>query len=266
MKFYLTAIILLIFNAVYISSAVAVDTLKVVSYNVQVRPVLDNAGKLPDIGKRITDFDIVGIQELFVGAERLKNAASGMNFHYFAPRRHIFKIVNSGLAVLAKYPVESTAQEYFRQEGSFENVLGSKGIFMARIIIDGKPLDFYTTHLAAGREKDSGAARQAQTEQIIRFIQKHSPADHAVILTGDFNWKLNKLQDFTKIGLTHVVQTLKCPQEANIDHIFYRSGKNLKLTPQQWSVLKKPFQMPNGEYLSDHDPVLALFQIKTSGK
>ena len=266
MKSYLATIMLMIFSAVYASSAVADDTLKVVSYNVQVRPVLDDAGKLPEIGKRITDFDIVGIQELFVGAERLKNAAGGMNFRYFAPRRHIFKIVNSGLAVLSRYPVESTAQEYFQKEGSFENVLGSKGIFMTRIIIDGQVLDFYTTHLAAGREKDSGAARQSQTEQIIRFIQKHSPADHAVILTGDFNWKLNKLQDFTKIGLTHVVQTLKCPQEANIDHIFYRSGKNLNLTPQQWSVLKKPFQMPNGEYLSDHDPVLALFQIKTSGK
>ena len=96
MKSYLATIMLMIFSAVYASSAVADDTLKVVSYNVQVRPVLDDAGKLPEIGKRITDFDIVGIQELFVGAERLKNAAGGMNFRYFAPRRHIFKIVNSG--------------------------------------------------------------------------------------------------------------------------------------------------------------------------
>ena len=63
-----------------------------------------------------------------------------------------------------------------------------------------------------------------------------------------------------------MVQTLKRPKEANIDHIFYRSGKNLKLTPQQWSVLKKPFQMSNGEYLSDHDPVLAIFSINNSAE
>ena len=239
------------------------EILNVVSYNIQARPLLDNASaKVSGIGKRLTEFDLVGIQELFVGSSGFASGAAGMNFRYFEPKSHMCKIVNSGLAILSKYPVECTAQEYFEEEGSFQNVLASKGIFMARIRIAGRILDFYTTHLAAGREKDSGAARKAQSEQILSFIQKNSPPEHAVILTGDFNWKLKKLKLFEQLGLQNPAKQLKCEKNTRIDHIFYRSGKTLQFTPLQWNVLQKTFEKPNGDPFSDHDPVQAIFQIR----
>ena len=239
------------------------ETLNVISYNIQARPLLDNASaKVSAIGKRLTEFDLVGIQELFVGASGFASGAEGMNFRYFEPKSHAFKIVNSGLAILSKYPVEKTAQEYFENEGSFENVLASKGVYLARIRIAGRIVDFYTTHMAAGREKDSGAARKDQSEQILRFIQKNSPPAHAVILTGDFNWRLPKLKLFSQIGLQSVAEELKCEKNTRIDHIFYRSGKTLQLTPVQWNVQKESFQKSNGDSFSDHDPVQAIFQIR----
>ena len=170
------------------------ELLNVLSYNIQSRPVLDkSAEKNPQIGRRLTAFDLVGVQELFVGDGEFFRNTGGMAHVYFGKKRHAFKLVNSGLAVLAKCPAETSATEYFEDEGSLENRLGSKGILMVRYRIGGEPLDFYTTHLAAGTEEESGESRRNQVRQIIRFIKKHSPDGNAVILCGDFNLRLDKL-------------------------------------------------------------------------
>lgn len=238
------------------------ELLNVLSYNIQSRPVLDkSAEKNPQIGRRLTAFDLVGVQELFVGDGEFFRNTGGMAHVYFGKKRHAFKLVNSGLAVLAKRPAETSATEYFEDEGSLENRLGSKGILMVRYRIGGEPLDFYTTHLAAGTEEESGESRRNQVRQIIRFIKKHSPDGNAVILCGDFNLRLDKLAAFRELGLRNCAEVMGREKEAVIDHILYRSGSGLKLTPAGWNILNEEFRDKDGRPLSDHQPLQVIFRL-----
>lgn len=232
-------------------------------YNIQSRPVLDNASKKnPIIGRLLQKYDIAGLQEAFVSHEKIFKSADPLGGVYFGKRRHSFKLVNSGLAVLSKYPVEKAEAEYFKDEGSLENRLGSKGVLMARYVLNNAYLDFYTTHLAAGTEADSGESRRSEIKQIISFIQKNSPPENAVILCGDFNLPFDSLKTLLTFGMINCAEKLSLKVQG-IDHIFYRSGAKLKLTPVKWEILKTEFTFPDGKQLSDHLPIMASFQVNT---
>ena len=133
---------------------------------------------------------------------------------------------------------------------------------MIRCQVNGENLDFYTTHLAAGEGQKLLPSKSLQMEQILRFIRKHSPKEHAVILCGDFNLLLKDLKTLDGSGLINTAVELGLQKKTFIDHVFYRSGKNLLLKPTSWKVLKEDFSFPNGQPLSDHAPLLVQFQVK----
>ncbi len=242
-------------------------TLSVISYNIQARPVLDPcAWKSVRIGERLKRYDLIGIQESFHAHDSLfeKNEVHGKV--YFGKRRHCLKLVNSGLAILSRFPIEEVKAEYFEDEGSLENRLGSKGVLLARIRINGSVLDFYTTHLAAGSPGVSGEARVDELRQIAEFIRRNSPAENAVIINGDFNLTLrsrqNELRNFLKqTDLRNPAADLKCEKQSFIDHTFYRSGATLKLKPRTWKLLKQEFTDREKGALSDHHPLLVEFDL-----
>ena len=243
------------------------ETVSVISYNIQARPVLDScAWKSVRIGERLKEYDLIGIQETFHAHDSLfeKNNVHGKV--YFGKRRHCLKLVNSGLAILSRFPIEEVKAEYFEDEGSLENRLGSKGVLLARIRINGSVLDFYTSHLAAGSPGVSGEARVHELQQIAGFIRRNSPQENAVIINGDFNLTLRskdkELRNFlTQTGLSNPSTELNCEKQSFIDHIFYRSGTGLKLKPRTWKILKQEFTDREKGPLSDHHPLLVEFDL-----
>ena len=243
------------------------ETISVISYNIQARPVLDScAWKSVRIGERLKKYDLIGLQESFHAHDLLfeKNTVHGKV--YFGKRKHCLKLVNSGLAILSRFPIEKVKAEYFEEEGSLENRLGSKGVLMARIRINGSVLDFYTTHLAAGSPEVSGEARVHELQQIAKFIRRNSPRENAVILNGDFNLTLRsgdkELRNFlAETELSNPASELNCEKKTFIDHIFYRSGSKLQLIPRTWNLLKKEFTDPDSGPLSDHHPLLVEFDL-----
>ena len=238
-------------------------TIAVLCYNIQSRPVLDDSsGKNPRIGWKLARYDFAGIQELFASPGRMFEAAdSSLGRVYFGKRRHWFKIVNSGLAVFSKHRILHAEAEYFEDEGSLENRLGSKGVLMVRCEVNGAPLDFYTTHLAAGTEAVSGESRRKELRQIIAFIRRHSPAENAVILCGDFNLPEKALGVLAEFGLRNCASELGAGKKNAIDHIYFRSGKKLPLRAESWKIPNEDFRFPNGKALSDHAPVAATFRL-----
>ena len=243
------------------------ETLSVISYNIQARPVLDScAWKSVRIGERLKEYDLIGLQETFHAHDLLFEKNSVHGEVYFGKRRHFLKLVNSGLAILSRYPIEEVKAEYFEDEGSLENRFGSKGVLMARIRINGSVLDFYTTHLAAGSPGVSGEAREDELRQIAGFIRRNSPSGNAVIINGDFNLTLRskqkELRNFlAQTGLSNPAKELNCEKKTFIDHIFYRSGSTLKLKPRTWKLLKQEFTVSGKGPLSDHHPLLVEFDL-----
>ena len=135
---------------------------------------------------------------------------------------------------------------------------------MVRLQLNGAPLDFYTTHLAAGSPGVSGEARIAQLGQIAAFIRRTSPPENAVILCGDFNLTLHAKQKellnfLNETGLRNPVAELKCEKKSFIDHVFYRPSSSLPLKPLSWDVLKQEFPVSGPDALSDHAPIRVRF-------
>ncbi len=260
-------VFLLLAGALSMAQEVDMERFTVISYNVQSRPVLDDSKwKMPLIGERLKEYEIIGLQEAFRGQELLFAKCPKHGTFYEQGKRHAFKIVNSGLAIMSIYPLSDQTFVHFENEGSLENRLGSKGVMLGRIKIGDATLDFYTTHLAAGTETDSGAARGHELKQITAFIKKHSPPENAVIITGDFNCRFGgpgKILDafLTENGLEDSMKAFNGKHNEGIDHILFKSSPKLKLKVEDCKWLGEEFKDGAKGPLSDHVPLKAIFTI-----
>jgi hypothetical protein len=139
---------------------------------------------------------------------------------------------------------------------------------MARVSLDdGVVVDVYTTHAEAGSEDDDDAVRAAQFEQIAVYMEENS-AGNAIIFGGDMNLHTDPAdadhpddygvwQAFLEsTGLIDVCDALSCPEPERIDKFAYRNGGGVELEPLLWQFEAEKFIDPEGEPLSDHEPLL----------
>lgn len=260
----------------------------VIAYNVQARPVFDKSGaKFDAMSPLLNSYDIVAIQECFKKHNDLWEGTTHPVRIYHNTLRHPFKLVNSGLSILGRFPLDGVESIHFSVDGDGQNWPANKGLLMARFRAGGMPLDVYTTHFAAGRKERSRRDKPIQTREAIEFIQKHSPPEHAVIFLGDFNMKtlpeeqrmsaaeietakkdlsgLDREQCFqvlkAALGLTDVMDELHDEIISIPDHILYRSGTKARLTPTRFQFDDEKFYFENREPLSDHKPLIAEFRL-----
>jgi len=251
----------------------------ILTYNVQARPVFDDSKhKFTYISPLLNRFDICAFQECFKDHYRLWKEAMHPVKAYHAALKHSFELVPSGLSILGKFPLKGRDGIHFADEGDGQNWPASKGVLMASFDVHGMPLDVYTTHIAAGKHPPSMRAKFAQGDDIIRFIREKSPADHAVILLGDFNMRPSRgpedkeaNKDNPKVtGFDRIVSTLGMrdasdeingPTGTEIDRILFRPGQGQAMRVLSWQRDDPAFYDPDGKPLSDHKPVFVRFQL-----
>ena len=251
----------------------------VLTYNVQARPIFDDSKhKFKYISPLLNRFDICALQECFKDHRRLWKEAVHPVKTYHAALKHPFELVPSGLSILGKFPLQGADGIHFTDEGDGQNWPASKGVLMACFDVRGMPLDVYTTHTAAGKHPPSMRAKFAQGDDIIRFIREKSPADHAVILLGDFNMRPSRgpedkeaNKDNPKVtGFDHIVSILGMrdasdeingPTGTEIDRILFRPGQGQTMRVLSWQRDDSAFYDPDGKPLSDHEPVFVRFQL-----
>jgi len=262
----------------------------VATYNVRARPLLDDAGtKFTAIAPILDRFDIVALQECFTDHRLLWERTTFPVRVYDGSRTTWYRLVSSGLSVMARFRARTVEVEKFRDpEGlrylfrAKKDGLASKGILFARFEMgEGRFLDFYNVHMEAGSDEASNEARRLQTRQLISYVRSTSPPENAVLLVGDFNMRAkvqrgvrHKACSVDLRGLDRhelldaITRQLNLANSGNlagpapteqIDHIFYRPGSNLRLRPVAWRVDKALFQSKAGVPWSDHDPVIATF-------
>jgi len=160
----------------------------VCTYNVQGRPVLDDTkAKFPEIGQRLSPFDIVGLQECFVDDDLIFIHSDFPTMVYDGTLRSPFKLVGSGLANLGRFPVIEAIGMHYSSKGEFQNRPASKGILLTRHDIGGHTVDVYNTHMEAGGSDAAMEARRVQVKELAAFVHENSPPAHSVIFVGDFN-------------------------------------------------------------------------------
>ncbi len=239
---------------------------------------------IPKISPLLNNYDIVLIQENFVQEYGLYNEV-----------KHPYKLPAlspnegftnpSGLSQLSFFEIAHNYQQrWFDCYGITDNsndCIAAKGFSVAEYHVplyaqseesadagensSGRivSIDIYNCHMDAGNSEGDYLARQSQIKQLASFIQTRS-AQKAVILTCDTNMEAefkNQFYDMLqKTGLEDSCQVLDCPYPDLIDHIMYRSGSMVGLSPSEWYI-PEGFIDSKGKPLSDHLPVAVDFKI-----
>jgi endonuclease/exonuclease/phosphatase family metal-dependent hydrolase len=260
----------------------------VASYNVQCRPFLDDAAeKLPKISPLLSPFDLVLIQECFVRHDLLWGQADFPNKVYFGRRGKPARVTSSGLSVLTKLPMGEVVGEHYRDVGELQNQLASKGILLVRLQIAGVAVDVYDTHMEAGSAAKSNAVQKGQARQVVEFITRHSPADHAVLLMGDFNmgparpektWEQISPRHYYSpedmkgrteafeimrkgLKLRDAADEVYGPKDDGIDRLMFRTGTRCQIQPLSCAFAGSRFRRADGSPLSDGAPLIARIRL-----
>lgn len=265
-------------------------TFSLLSYNVQARPVLDHSRarkNLPVIGRKLNAFDLAGVQECFSFGERLLDQTTHPTRSYFDRRQHWWSLANSGLLSVSRFPSKEVHTMFYAAKAELPDRVASKGILLIRYEFFGRTLDVYNTHMQAGNRGQAQMARAQQAEELVQFVSKLSPPDHAVIIHGDFNmgpsrpgkaWTppshyaseadmLTRTMVFSRmmktLRLNDVSDRLFGPTLDHIDRVLFRNGNHFVLTPLSWKELDAEFRDAEGRPLSDSSPIAVRFRWST---
>lgn len=238
----------------------------------------DRKTRIKNICNHLTEFDIVGFQEVWIkeDKETIIQAGKHVGFNY----AHYFKsgFMGSGLLVLSRFPIIEQMYYPFKLNGFVYNF--HHGDYMAgkgtgRVTIyhpkSNSRIHVFITHtIAQYSETDPYAAHRMcqsfELGQIVRAYAKGTRSEDLIVVLGDFNVephtmehrllkRVAKLRDSfidKEGGHTYIERFAKDKkQERRIDYIMYRT----KNTETGW-YLSKPARVvmkPGGEKIEKGD-------------
>lgn len=269
----------------FFSNGFAQDTLKIVSWNVFLRPSIlaDKQMKRVDsIANYLieTNADVIILQEVFHNraSKHLNELMAESYPNITKPGPKSLFGVASGVLVYSKVKFKNQPKHYSFKDKTGADRLAKKGLVHVTLDIEGKDLDILGTHLQAGRGLKRIGIRKNQVE-VINTVQREISDSNAVLYVGDFNIAASTA-NFDSLTKTLHASTLEpmgklkntCNfkdhdlMEANgksywIDFIFLRKNKRSKLIG---SIIESPRQIMNGKSLrlSDHNPITSTLILK----
>lgn len=261
----------------------------VLSYNVAALPpgisYSDPRPRMPLIGERLPDYDVVLLQETFSHFEALtgrleaplleRGPGARTDWLRFLLFERICGRCGSGLASAAFREARPLRVEREAYRGCAGWILpwtgadcgSSKGWLLTRVALArGVVLDFWNTHLDAGRRPADYRVRSEQLAELARAIERHS-AGRPLVVAGDFNLSAERSPDREELAALRERLALhdsgalrsdgaRFPRA--LDHIYYRSTPSLGLDVREAG--QAPGFEREGEPLSDHPAVWARFR------
>lgn len=230
------------------------------TYNIHVGVGIDKKLDLQRIAGVINAArpDLVGLQEVDRGVKRTEGkdeiaelaGMTGMEYA-FAPNLD-YQGGKYGVAILSRFPIKNTEHRMFENKREAER----RGMLRIEVEVDGKTLNFVTTHLDYQFED----GRVFETEQMLKFLDSvKGPA----IVVADLNdeptgsaYKLMRTK-FDDAWVTSGAKTDGFSYPADkpvkrIDHIFFSTRGRIRAR-QSWVI---------ETLASDHIPVMAELEIK----
>ncbi|HYX34020.1 MAG TPA: endonuclease/exonuclease/phosphatase family protein [Oligoflexus sp.] len=233
-------------------------TFSVLTYQVQSA----TPENLQLIGSKLNDFDIAGVQGCFARCESLLEASDHPNKYYFKDRPHWWNRANSGLASVSNFPLLEVKKLYYKAQANFVDENASKGLLLLRYNVNGHILDVYNTQMQPGQGQLDFAARQFQALELVQYVAAESPANHAVVLIGDFNMGETRPTIKAKLKLEDPAESLHGWFENQFDRVLYRSGSNTVFKPISWKDLSELFVDTEGFPLSASVPIAVQFSLE----
>jgi len=275
--------------AVFLQLAVAADgaetrsasrsksgSFSVLTYNVAGLPEPLSGSRpitnTPLISPRLNDFDIVLCQEDFYYHRFLKAEAR----HPFISPSSTLGTLGDGLSRFSNFPfseVEHISWEKCHGRLAYgSDCLTPKGFsFAVHEIAPGVFIDIYDLHMDAGNNRKDNDARDAEMTQLLNWMAEKS-SGKPVIVGGDWNLNCRNQRERAILerileheNLTDACRSLSCGDE-RIDKILFRGSDSLQLKAVRYQVESERFRDRRGAPLSDHEPVMVVFEWEYSAK
>src|SRR5437764_10428492 len=243
----------------FLSPSTNAKTVRVMTYNIHVGVGMDKKLDLPRIAEVIKQqhVDLVGLQEVDRGVERtgrideIAELAKLTKMDYAFAFNLKYQGGQYGVAILSRYPIRSTDHRLYLNTREAER----RGFIRAEVNIDGRLVNFATTHLDYQYED----GRVFEAEQLLAGLKD---VKGPLIVVGDFNdvptggaYKLmsERFDDaWIDARLTDPGYSYPADKPAKrIDYILFRQGDRI-LTKKAWIV---------STLASDHVPVVADLEI-----
>lgn len=212
--------------------------------------------RLPWIGKKLREYDVIGLQEMFIPDRGLIEAKLIKHYVAHGTDSPFLSKPGSGIYVFSKWGIRKSFFEAWEESVGYDS-WSHKGFVGATIDYHGKFLmDVYSLHAQAGDDE----YRMRQFGQLARALKRYSfGTGRPVVLLGDFNCEMGEKEcDWLveNAGLTVVNRS-----PGAIDHIFYNeNGSAWKITvlSSGWAF-NKPVQ---GQMPSDHEAYEAVLEFR----
>ena len=261
------------------------DTLKVVSWNVFLRPGILRDGQMNRVS-HIADYiigcgaDIVVLQEVFHkrARRRMIQKLEG-RFNYFTSQgpKSVFG-VGSGVMIFSKHPmIEEKFVSYSKSRGA--DACAKKGVIIVKIRSPQKEIYVAGTHLQAGSYSAAKRVRKSQLSELANAINSISDSSF-LILAGDFNITPDDqlfayLSGSLKVKLPDLSPPLNATANFSDQDLFPVDGKPvwidyIFLKETQKGKQKKTWiqeiRSIENERFSDHNMVCSIFEINKNSK
>lgn len=176
------------------SVATAQDSLKVLTWNIQMLPRFVNSNGKVRRARAIVEqlkqrpYDVIAFQELFHARSR-RIIVRGLSGHYPHHTRVLNKKMfslksNGGVMIFSRHPILESYQIRYAARMGFDR-LSRKGAVLAEIDVRGRTVQVAGTHLQAFGEQ---AILYSQYQQLAEELLKpHAKAGVLQVVCGDFN-------------------------------------------------------------------------------
>ncbi len=222
--------------------------MRVATYNIRHGEGLDGIVDLNRVGQVISDLevDLIGLQEVDKGWKRSGNTDQarylaklmGMNY-VFAPA---FNKGTSlyGNAILSRFPI------LFWESFPLNSLLEPRVLVRIVIEVEGKRLNFFTTHL--------GLSKRERLRHIDHKVLPVITSSRRVILTGDFNC----LPDSLEMQRLKKVLQDACPPEGQFTYPSHAPSERIDFVMHSGDWDSVQAQVHSAQ-TSDHYPLRVVF-------
>ncbi len=261
--------------------------LKIMSWNIKFLPGWINPSHKNQRAKDMAEifnhgnYDVIVLQEAFKNHPRKLLAKSAKEMYPYSwmdkKKTNMFKITNSGLMVLSKYPITPLKLIRFHFNRRVEH-FASKSALLFEIEKDGEKFLIVNTHLQSDYGKqDFIVTREMQMKEMFKpFFWDYSLSEKPHLMAGDFNIDRSNQKEFDKIG--YVLPVIETPLSSDLKITFPRSeSKELQEQNKSGSQIDYIFhtkyigkiiemKVSSNSALSDHYPIEAIYRKPVTKK
>ena len=168
---------------------VSTKNLQLLTYNIQRFPY--SMKPLSSLQQLISSHSIILLQECFLNLMYDDIQYEFPQYHIVKGTMNGYRLVNSGLVTLTKYPIVSHSFVPFETQSRLSSdIFAEKGFLIVLVRIQDQLIYIINTHLQSSNYRNDTQTAFEQWKQLFDYV---SDLTHPFVIGGDFNMNVSKI-------------------------------------------------------------------------